>query len=91
MIDIAFLKGIGIGLMAGLIIAMMIYRLRIMGLKKGISNIEEDINRLKKIISDLKNNQRKERKIGDPSPPTGWEKDPDGVFTTINKMLEHGM
>lgn len=94
MIDIAFLEGVGVGLIAGLIIVMMIYIL----FKKRVSNLDDDINRLKRrinelepIISDLKNNQRKERKIGDPNPPTGWEREPDRVFTTINKMLERGM
>ena len=43
------------------------------------------------IIIFLRDNWRKERKIGDPGRPTGWEKDPDGVFTTISKMLEAGM
>lgn len=98
MVDIAFLEGIGAGIIASLIIATMIYKLRIMGFKNKISDLDENINKLKKriselewIISDLKNSQRRERKIGDPGPPTGWEKEPDGVFTTMNKMLEAGM
>jgi len=89
---IVFLEGIGVGL----IIAIIIFRP--MSLKKKISNLEDDNNRLKRrinelewIISDLKNDRRKERKIGDPGKPTGWEKNPDGVFTTISKMLEAGM
>lgn len=95
MIDIiSFLVGIG----TGLVIAMIFYRLRIIGFKKRVSNLEDDINELKRrikelewVISDIKNNQRKERKIGDPTGPTGWEKNPDGVYTTLQKMLDAGM
>lgn len=89
---IEFLGGIGVGF----VIIIMVFRP--MSLKKRVNNLEDDNNRLKRrinelelIVSDLKKDKRSERKIGDPSPPTGWEKNPDGVFTTIQKMLDHGM